>query len=143
MLGIKIQLGQFHALNGSKRSVDCVEVRNCQSPARLRSGRPTNSIMHRVGVQYQMIAHPYWGSGFPSAFKCDTPSHRSYHGLSTMDSNSQRPKGRDDTLSKLNDAIGDLNRAEEVSNITPAKVVFGSTSALLPTIRVSSLLTRV
>ena len=55
-----------------------------------------------------------------------------------MDSKSQQPKGRDDALSKLNEAIEDLNRAKEVSNITPAKAVFGSTSDLLPTIRVSS-----
>ena len=50
----------------------------------------------------------------------------------------QRQKGRDDIdLAKLNEAIEDLTRAEEVSSIAPAKVVFGSTSALLPTIRVS------
>ena len=56
-----------------------------------------------------------------------------------MDPKSQRQKGRDDALSKLNEAIEDLNRAKEVSSITPAKAVFGSTSALLPTIRVSSI----
>ena len=54
-----------------------------------------------------------------------------------MDPTSQRQKGRDDVLSKLNKAIEDLNRTEEVSSVTPAKAVFGSTSALLPTIRVS------
>ena len=53
-------------------------------------------------------------------------------------SQQQKGKGRDDDLSKLNEAIEDLNRAKEASNITPAKAVFGSTSALLPTIRVSS-----
>ena len=56
-----------------------------------------------------------------------------------MDPASQQPKGRDDVLSKLNDAIKDLNRAKEIANITPAKVVFGATSDLLPTIRVSPL----
>ena len=55
-----------------------------------------------------------------------------------MDSKTQQQKGRDDALSKLNEAIEDLNRAKEVSNITPAKAVFGSTSDLLPTIRVSN-----
>ena len=60
-----------------------------------------------------------------------------------MDPASKRPKERDDALSKLNEAIEDLNRAKEVSSITPAKAVFGSTSDLLPTIRVSSLSTRV
>ena len=54
-----------------------------------------------------------------------------------MDPTSQRQNGRDDALSKLNKAIEDLDRAKEVSSVTPAKVVFGSTSALLPTIRVS------
>ena len=56
-----------------------------------------------------------------------------------MDPKSQQPKGRDDALSMLNEAIEDLNRAKEVSSITPAKTVFGSTSVLLPAIRVSSL----
>ena len=56
-----------------------------------------------------------------------------------MDPKSQRPKGRDDTLSNLNEAIEDMNRAKEVSNISPAKTVFESASALLPTIRVSHL----
>ena len=55
-----------------------------------------------------------------------------------MDSKSQQLKGRDDALSKLNEAIEDLNRAKEVSSVTPAKAVFGSTSDLLPTIRVSN-----
>ena len=54
-----------------------------------------------------------------------------------MDPKSQRPKGRNDALSKLNEAIEDLTRAKEASSISPAKTVFGSTSALLPTIRVS------
>ena len=58
--------------------------------------------------------------------------------VSTMDPKPQRKKGHDDALSKLNEAIEDLNRAKEVSNVTPAKTVFGSTSALLPKIRVSS-----
>ena len=58
--------------------------------------------------------------------------------VSMMDPKPQRQKGRDDALSKLNEAIEDLNRAKEVSNVTPAKTVFGSTSALLPKIRVSS-----
>ena len=49
----------------------------------------------------------------------------------------QRQKRRDGALSKLNKAIEDLNRAKDVSDIAPAKAVFGSTSALLPTIRVS------
>ena len=53
-------------------------------------------------------------------------------------SQQQKGKGRDDDLSKLNEAIEDLNRAKEASNVTQAKAVFGSTSALLPTIRVSS-----
>ena len=60
-----------------------------------------------------------------------------------MAATSQRQTGRDDALSKLNEAIGDLNRAKEESSIPPAKAVFASTSALLPTIRVSSLSVRV
>ena len=45
--------------------------------------------------------------------------------------------GDDDALAKLNEAIEDLNRAKEVSSIALAKAVFGSTSDLLPMIRVS------
>ena len=51
---------------------------------------------------------------------------------------SQRQKGPDGALSKLNQAIEDLNRAKDVSNIAPAKAVLGLTADLLPTIRVSS-----
>ena len=54
-----------------------------------------------------------------------------------MVSKSQQQKGRDGAVSKLNEAIEDLNRAEEATSIAPAKTAFGSTSALLPTIRVS------
>ena len=61
----------------------------------------------------------------------------------TMATTSQRQAGRDDALSKLNEAIGDLDRAKEESSIPPAKAVFASTSALLPTIRVSSVSIRV
>ena len=49
----------------------------------------------------------------------------------------QQQNGRDDALAKLDEAIEDLNRAKEVSSIASAKVVFSTTSALLPTIRVS------
>lgn len=57
-----------------------------------------------------------------------------------MDTNPQRQKGRDSTLSSLNVVIEALNLAKEISSITPAKAVFGSVSILLTTIRVSSLL---
>ena len=53
-----------------------------------------------------------------------------------MASNSQKPKGRDGTLSSLNVAIQTLNLAKEISTITPAKAVFGSVSVLLTMIRV-------
>ena len=52
-----------------------------------------------------------------------------------MASKSQRPNGRDGTISSLNKAISALNLAK-TSNIAPAKVAFGSTSDLLTTIRV-------
>jgi len=53
-----------------------------------------------------------------------------------MQAKSQRPKGRDGTISSLNIAIEGLNFAKEVSNITPAKAVFGSASVLLTMIKV-------
>jgi hypothetical protein len=56
-----------------------------------------------------------------------------------MDAESQRPKGREGTISTLNAAIEALNLAKELSSITPAKAVFGSVSVILATIRVSSL----
>ena len=54
----------------------------------------------------------------------------------TMATTSQQQTDRDGTLSKLNEAIEDLDRAKAESSIGPAKAVFTSTSALLPTIRV-------
>ena len=58
----------------------------------------------------------------------------------TMEAESQRPKGREKTISALNVVIETLNVAKEVSSITPAKAVFGSVSVILVTIRVSPLL---
>ena len=57
-----------------------------------------------------------------------------------MEAKSQRPKGRDGTISALNVAIETLNLAKEVSSITPAKAVFGSVSVILTMIKVSLLL---
>jgi len=53
-----------------------------------------------------------------------------------MAATSQRPKGRDGTLSSLNAAIEAMNLAKEVSGIAPAKAVFGSVSILLTMVRV-------
>jgi len=53
-----------------------------------------------------------------------------------MHANSQRPEGRDRTISSLNIAIEGLNLAKELSDITPAKAVFGSASVLLTMIKV-------
>jgi len=57
-----------------------------------------------------------------------------------MATKSQRPKGRDGTLSLLNTAIEALNLAKEVSAVTPAKAIFGSASVILVMIRVGFLL---
>ena len=57
-----------------------------------------------------------------------------------MEAESQRPKGRDGTISTLNAAIEAMNLAKELSSITPAKAVFGSVSVILAMIRVSLLL---
>jgi len=48
-----------------------------------------------------------------------------------MEAESQRPKGRDGTISGLNATIEALNLAKELSSITPAKAVFGSVSIIL------------
>jgi len=53
---------------------------------------------------------------------------------------SQQPKGREGAISALNAAIEALNRAKEVSSITPAKGTFSSVSVILALIRVSFLL---
>jgi len=53
-----------------------------------------------------------------------------------MDAKSQRPKGRDNTYSSLSVTIEALNLAKDVCGITPAKIAFGSVSALLTMIRV-------
>ena len=57
--------------------------------------------------------------------------------MSTMQTESQRPKGKDQTISSLNVAIEGLNLAKELSSVTPAKAVFGSASILLTMIKVS------
>ena len=57
-----------------------------------------------------------------------------------MGDKSQRPKGQDGLLSSLNMAIDALNLAKELSNITPAKAVFGSVSVLLMMLKVGFLL---
>ena len=56
----------------------------------------------------------------------------------TMEAKSQRPKGRESTISALNALIEALNLAKELSSITPAKAVFGSVSVILSAIRASS-----
>jgi len=57
-----------------------------------------------------------------------------------MDAKSQRPKGRDNTVSALNAAIDTLNLAKDIASIAPAKAVFGTVSIILTTIKVSLLL---
>jgi len=57
-----------------------------------------------------------------------------------MEVGSQRPsKEREDPISALNTAIQALNLAKDASGIAPAKIVFGSVSVILSTIRVSFL----
>ena len=53
-----------------------------------------------------------------------------------MDANPQRQKRQDTVPSLLNMAIEAMNLAKEVSNMTPAKAVFGSVGILLTMIRV-------
>ena len=56
-----------------------------------------------------------------------------------MTDKSQRPKGRDGTLSALNVAIDGLSFAKELADMTPAKAAVGSVAILLTMIRVGSL----
>ena len=53
-----------------------------------------------------------------------------------MADKTQRPKGRDDSLSSLNIAIDGLNLAKEATDIALAKAAFTSTGVLLTMIRV-------
>ena len=57
-----------------------------------------------------------------------------------MNTDSQRPGGREGAISALNTAIEDIDLAEKVSSIAPAKAVFGLVSILLTLIRVGFLL---
>ena len=54
---------------------------------------------------------------------------------------SQRPKGREDAISALNEAIEVLDPVK-ISSFPPAKAVFGSATVLLTFIRVCFLLSR-
>jgi len=56
-----------------------------------------------------------------------------------MQAKSQRPKGRENTISALNATVEALNLAKELSSITPAKAVFGTVSVILVMIGVSPL----
>ena len=60
--------------------------------------------------------------------------------VSTMDTKPQRPSGQGGVLSSLNAVIDALNLVKSVSDVTPAKAAFDSTSVLLSTIRVGFLL---
>jgi len=53
-----------------------------------------------------------------------------------MATKSQRPKGRENTVSLLDAAIDVMNIAEKTSSITPAKAVFATVSVLLTMIKV-------
>ena len=59
-----------------------------------------------------------------------------------MSPNSQQPKGRDSTLSRLNLAIDGLNPASDVSSVAPVQAVCSSSYALLTTIKVFALICR-
>jgi len=54
-----------------------------------------------------------------------------------MDIDAQQQKLRDNTLSSLNAAIEVLNLAGGISDIVPAKALFGTVSVILTMIRVS------
>ena len=55
-----------------------------------------------------------------------------------MATESQRPKGRENSVSLLNAAIDAMDLAEKISSITPAKAVFATVGILLTMIKVSS-----
>jgi len=53
-----------------------------------------------------------------------------------MDPKPQRPKDREGAISALDAAIEALNRMGKISNVPPAKNVFGSVTNLLTMIKV-------
>jgi len=55
-----------------------------------------------------------------------------------MDIEAQQQKHRDNVLSSLNAAIEALNLVGGISDIIPAKALFGTVSVILAMIRVSS-----
>ena len=55
-----------------------------------------------------------------------------------METDPQRPTGREDTLSSLNAAIATLNLARNSSNIGTAKTIFRSATDILTTAKVCS-----
>lgn len=80
-------------------------------------------------------ARLYWDLGFLHSLRV-TIVLSQLHRVSTMDTNPQRQKEHDGSISLLNAAIEALNLAKDLSSITPAKVVFASASTLLTMIRV-------
>ena len=65
-----------------------------------------------------------------------SPSQRPLPPLSTMDSTSQRKKGRDGALSALDVLIQALTLAKDACGVPPAQIALGSAVALLTMIRV-------
>ena len=110
----------------AQRTVSLIELSDT-GPAGTRRRRAT-SKWPLIQIRIRVFLHP-----LPHTISSQLPR------ASTMTPISQRRKGPDGTsISKLNEAIEELNRAKEVSNIAPARAVLGLTSDLLPTIRVSS-----
>lgn len=121
-------------------------VSGCRSRRFLSTRRVTTASHQSNSLDHMAL---FTRGGRPSPFRALPHSLAYYHTVSsqlprfsTMDAKSQKPKGRDATLSTLNLAIDALNILSDVSGIEPAKIAFSSVSALLTMIRVCFLLSR-
>ena len=137
---IKLRGFPRDVLNGSKRRFRVISRSRCLFWSnRGEYSPPTKWVRLHEARHNKIAAHFYQGSGFSLHPVCHAIFLRLPR-VSTMTTKSQRPKGRDGTLSSLNGAIETVELAEGSSRITQAKAAFGSVAALVATIRVGFLL---
>ena len=92
----------------------------------------------RTGTRFAIF--PMMAANKPSSQPAPRTVFPQIPRVSTMEAESQRPKGREGAISALDAAVKAMNLAEKTSDIVPAKAVFSSVRTLLTMIRVRFLL---
>ena len=114
------------------------ETKSSSLVDRLWQRAPTSKWLGRLHETPESLNQRFFSQPVHNTVSSQLPQ------ASTMASSSQRPTGRDDSLSRLNLAIDALSRAKDISGVALAQVQapFSSVYALLTVIRVSFVLLR-